>query len=91
MSILLFQDVVEGLLDAVPIDRQYISKLFKLNKRSYLESKWIFEKVWTKNQRNDIHNFLHDSSDISFVQCIQNGWLISLSKFNLTVRDVSCG
>jgi ankyrin repeat protein len=79
---------VEGLLDAVPIDRQYISKLFKLNKRSLAEARWIYENIWSKNQRDDIHNFLYGSSDISFIQCIEKGWLISLTKFNLTVQDV---
>jgi hypothetical protein len=90
-----FQDVVEGLLDAVPIDRQYIFKLFKLNKRSLAEASWIYEKVWTKNQRDDIHNFLyktyiHDDSDILYdeeTHYIANEWLLCLAASFNKVND----
>jgi antitoxin component HigA of HigAB toxin-antitoxin module len=91
MSILVFQDVVEGLLDANPIDRQYVAQVSKLSKRSLNEAKWISKNIWSLNQREDVHNvffdnFLKDkekgmsiygSQDARY---IQKGWLLSVAK-----------
>lgn len=104
-SALVFQDVVEGLLDANPVDRQYVVKLSKLNKKSFVEAKWIVGNVWTKTQVEDLQNFLFNykgvkpkkgksrkslKSYIDADECIKRGWLVSLTVFIKTVENIRC-
>lgn len=88
---LIFQDVVEGSLDANPIDRQYVLKLSKLNKKSFVEARWIFEKVWTKSQRQDAQNFLFSRYKERRNVCIKKGWLLSLTSFIKDSRNIELG
>jgi ankyrin repeat protein len=51
-----------------------------------VETVWIFGKIWNQNQKDDIHNFLYGYK--GFYHSVNRGWLVSLTKFNLSVKDV---